>query len=143
MRPASIVRFERVYGAYIVIGLIQLALSWGAANALLQTQLAQAPNLPPSFGSTVLLAAYAVGVLIQLLLLYFIARRASDVARWILVIFFVLAVLGIVRGMLGGTLLAGLPGILSIVGFILYAVSVVLLFQPDARLWFQERRIRS
>lgn len=140
MRPQSIRRFEQVYVAAILIGIVQIAVSWGPLNAQMATALAAAPNLPAGFGATMLGIGYGVSLLIQLLLLFFIARRGSDVARWIYVILFALALLAIVRSIGQPNPLGLAPRILSIIGFVLQLIGLVLLFRPDAKAWFSRNR---
>jgi hypothetical protein len=68
MRPASIVNFERLYLGAIVVGLVNAYISWDHSLAVLGAQ----PTV--QFGPTFLLATIAGGLVIQLLLWFFIAR---------------------------------------------------------------------
>ncbi len=134
MRPQSIVRFDQVFLAIIVIGLIGFALNWESAMAQLNAN----PGLSQLGwdGTGVLIGMYAFSVTISLLLWYFVSRRASNVARWILT---VLTVYGLIS--LPFTLfLSPLPWpslIVAFVSAVLQAASVWLLFRPDAAAWFK------
>ncbi|WP_174298439.1 hypothetical protein [Sphingomonas bacterium] len=131
MRPISIVNFERCYLGAIVVGLVNSLL---VVPAMLRTpQVAQATA---TLGTGFLYGSIAIGIAITLLLWYFAARRASVVAKWIIVVFFAFGVLGLVRNAMAG-FPAGLSGVLSIVALVLQAVAVYLLFRPDANAWFR------
>lgn len=131
MRPMSIVSFERCYLGAILVGLVNSLL---VIPTMLRTpQVAQATA---TLGTGFLYGSILAGTVVTLLLWYFAARRASVVARWIIVVFFALAVLGILRNALAG-FPAGLSAVLAIVAFVLQAVSVYLLFRPDANAWFR------
>jgi hypothetical protein len=129
MRPKSIVLFERFVLASIGLGLLSLLLS-------LQTLSVVARMTGSSVGLLV-----GIPILIFLLygvLIYFVARQASSVARWIYV---VLAGFGLLFGLLGiGTLMAfpAVLVILTLAQHALTAASLFMLFQPDARAWFAQ-----
>ncbi len=132
-RPPSIVNFERCYLGALLVAAVNSALNWQrmmAVPAVAQAQVA--------IGSWYVPVTTALGYLIPLILWYFAARRASVVAKWIVVVLFGLGVLGLAAGLAMGTMSAGLGGVLSVVSFVLNAVAVWLLFRPDARAWFGE-----
>lgn len=134
MRPSSIVRFDRLYLASIAIGLIGNILEWPITMA----RLAENPDTA-ALGSSAAVAAggmIAVGVLIALLLWFFIAQRASTVAKWILVVFTVFAVGSLLLGFSSGAVILDTGGIVRIVAVALQAVAVFFLFRPDAAAWF-------
>jgi hypothetical protein len=132
-RPPSIITFERCYLGAVALGLVNNVLNW----TNLQEQMAAAPNsqlLPDWF----LPATIGVGLLITLLLWYFVARRASVVAKWILVVFFAIGLIG-VPGIISGVSAGLISPLLAIAGFVtltLNAIAVWMLFRPDAKLWF-------
>jgi hypothetical protein len=132
-RPQSIITFERCYLGGVALGLANNALNWSN----MQEQMAATPNsqlLPDWF----LPATIGVGLVITLLLWYFVARRASTVAKWILVVFFAIGLLGlpgIVAGVSSG-LIAPLMAIVGLITLALNAIAVWMLFRPDAKLWF-------
>lgn len=131
MRPKSIVTFEYVVLGTLVLGIISSFIN----RELAETQLADA-NMPAGF----LLWAQIAGIAINLLLLYFISRKGSPVAKWIYV---VLTALGIVFGLAGiAQVFAGgaLTVALTLVTFALSAYSLYLLFRPDANAWFNDGR---
>ena len=147
MRPTSIRRFELVYAANIVVAVVALVWVFSRLPAFMPAMPADAPaglsRMIPVFVAVVAVVA----VLIKVLLWYFIARRGSDVARWIFVILFVLAALSIARTAFfygsamfrGGTISIVSPTI-SAIDFALRTICLVLLFQPDATAWFKGER---
>jgi hypothetical protein len=138
MRPRSIILFERVYWLHIV----------AAAAWLTWSFLRMGHAVPPGgLEHPDRIRMLAVGVTsivsigIELLLWYFIARRGSNLARWIFAIFFGLAVLSMValgirfaQGALSPVRL-GVP----LLTMSLRIVSLWLLFRPDAAAWFRGR----
>ena len=130
-RPYSIVQFERFYLAALVIGLVNSALNWG----VVQAQFASNPAAQP-FGPGVFVALVGLGILIPLLLWYFVAHRASVVAKWILVLLFVLGAAALGRSIVAGNFPGGLRGILGAATLVLQAVAVWVLFRPDTKPWF-------
>ncbi|MGW8188710.1 hypothetical protein [Sphingomonas hankookensis] len=134
MRPSSIVRFDRLYLASIAVGLIGNILEW----PLTMARLAENPDTA-ALGSTAAVAAggmIAIGVVIALLLWFFIARRGSNVAKWILVVFTVFAIGSLVLGFTTGAVILDAGGIVRLVAVALQTAAVAFLFRPDAAAWF-------
>ena len=132
-RPPSIVSFERCYLGALLVGAVNAALNWQRMMAMPAVQQART-----TFGEWYLPATTALGYAIPLILWYFAARRASVVAKWIVVVLFALGVLGLLVGWAIGTMAPGLGGVLSLVSLVLNAIAVWLLFKPDAQAWFGE-----
>lgn len=130
MRPQSIVNFERIYILSIILSIVAAFVGWDTmmANPAVQR-----------FGPNFVWITEAVSLIIMLLLLYFIARRASVVAKWIFVILFLLGLIGFLM-QLGTLFQTGILGIIQIVQIVLQAIAVYLLFRPDARAWFADGR---
>lgn len=132
MRPKSIVNFERAVLAMVGLGIV---------NSFVTREQAETAMADAGMGGTGMLTGIlVVGTLLNLLLLYFISRKASPVAKWIYV---VLTALGLVFGLAGiGQVLKGnsLSVILTIVQYVLAAASLYLLFRPDANAWFNDGR---
>ncbi|WP_294326725.1 hypothetical protein [uncultured Sphingomonas sp.] len=134
MRPSSIVRFDRLYLASISVGLIGNILEW----PLTMARLAENPDTA-ALGSTAAVAAggmIAIGVVIALLLWFFIAQRGSNVAKWILVVFTVFAIGSLVLGFTTGAVILDAGGIVRLVAVALQTAAVAFLFRPDAAAWF-------
>ena len=134
MRPQSIVNFERLYLGALLLGVINLALAWNQTVASIEAQ------ANASAGPTLMALAIVFGVVIPLLLWYFVARKASVVAKWILVGLFVLGLAGVAVSLSQGTYPKGLGGILSAVSTLMQAAAIYFLFRPDAKAWFADGR---
>lgn len=133
MRPPSIVRFEQLYLGKIVLGVI--ASVWGL-NAIRQ---AVPGAVPPGLVLGALVAGLIVGLAIELTLLHFVVRRASDIARWIVVLFFGVSCASLIYGITHGSLFALGSYPVTLLAFTLSAGSVWCLFRPDALRWFKDR----
>ena len=135
MRPASIVNFERLYLGALVVGLINTVLTFEATLAEVRAQ----PGAE-TMGSTIFYISLAIGFLIPVLLWYFVARRASVVAKWIVVVLFLVGIAGFLIGISQPTAPNGIALILGIVSMLMQAGAVWMLFRPDAKAWFADGR---
>lgn len=133
MRPKSIDQFSMVYLAVIVVGLVSTALSWNDMLAQVSVQ-----RMMAQFGSASVYAVAVIGVLIQALLWYFIARRGSVVAKWIFVVLTVLAILSSLWGLAMAGAASMVIGVLGVATIVLQAIAIWLLFRPDTPAWFGE-----
>lgn len=133
-RPASIIRFERFYLAYIALGMIATGLNWSITSATPAVQEANAMIGPWYLPATIL---FGIGV--QLLLWYFAARRRSTIAKWVLVVFFALALVGTGLSLVSGQMPMTIGSVVAVISFLAYAGATVQLFAPDAKIWFGER----
>lgn len=137
-RPASIVRFEQLYAAHIGVGLAASLLAlMNSGAALLASGAAEYTRL-------LLPAGMVIALLTQAALWFGIARKGASVAKWILVVFTAVNVLGalfavfvLVTGFGGaGTSLPSLA--LSLVASVLLYAAVSMLFRPDTKPSFGE-----
>jgi hypothetical protein len=132
MRPNSIVNFERIVIVSILLGIVSSFLT----RAKMEAMMAGKPHL----SSSTTLGIQIVLILLYLVLIYFISRKGSPVAKWIYV---VLCVLGLVFGLVGLPLMmqmGPLPLVIAIVQYALSIASLYLLFRPDSKAWFSEGR---
>lgn len=129
MRPQSIIWFERLFLASIVVGLVNSVALYG--------EMAAAQPLSPA----VLTGTIALGIGINLALWYFAARRASNVARIILTILFALGIASLVFTLALGTFPAGIAGLLGALNWLLQAAAIVFLYRRDANGWFRGSRV--
>jgi hypothetical protein len=133
MRPASIVQFERFYLGAMGVGLINNVLSWNQTQAMMAD-----PALNPAgFGSGFQLGIMAISIAISLLLWYFIAKRGSNIAKWILVVLFGIGLIGILMSLSTMMAMGPIAMVLSLVGFAMQAYAVFMLFKPDAVAWLE------
>lgn len=135
MRPKSIELFEKVYLGAIAVGLINTFLSWSQVNAMLDDPRMQAAGV----GSGTLVFGLVVGILIPLLLWYFIARRASNVAKWIYIVLTALGVFAFLSSLANPLVPKGLVTILGAAAVGLQAYGAWLLFRPDAVAWLDSK----
>ena len=131
MRPRSIILFEQLFLVSLVLSLVPLVLGYGAATAAWSND----PNVRSvGLGPGFLIGAMVVDYAVYLLLWYLVARKASNVAKWILVVGVVLSLIAV------PSLLRGPWTLLTIIGLLVYALeiaAVVLLFKADAKAWLK------
>jgi hypothetical protein len=135
-QPPSIKRFDIFYLGSLAVYAVGFFLGYDAQVAQVRAQYAAAGvEMNPS---GILTGSFIVGILIGLALWWFVSSKGSNVARWILVAFFTLGVLGLVYGLTSGSL-GGLTlfSALSVVSTVLSAVAVYYLFQADAKAWLE------
>ena len=128
-RPNSIIQFERFYLAAIGVDVVNTILSWSEREerALLQPQM---------FGDATLPLMTAIGFGIALLLWFFIARKGSAIAKWVLAVFVVLALGWTLYAIPTGHYSMGLSGLLGLFSTVLQAYAAAMLFRGDAKPWF-------
>lgn len=136
MRPQSIVRFEQAYLASVLVGLINFAVTWtNKMEAVARDpRFAGNPQMA-QMGGTMMIGTVVIGVLISLLLWYLVARRGSEVAKWILVVFLLLSAIGVAMAVSQFAAIGALSAALTLLAFALNAFAVWQLFQPDAKAW--------
>lgn len=132
MRPSSIVNFERIVLLSVLLGIVNTVMIWDRLTAAVAAT---------GMGTGVAIGVQVLTVAIYLVLIWFIARRASNVARWI---YIVLCAIGLVFGAMGIGQVAALYGntvlVINLVQYVLALVSIWLLFRPDANAWFRGDR---
>ncbi len=134
-KPPSIARFEQFYWASVIIGLINTALNWGRAQAMLAT------NPLTTNAGWILPLTQVIGLGIAVLLWFFIVRRPSVVAKWVQVVFAAIGVFSLVMALfaiLTGGAAVGTQVVLGLIANALYIAAAVMLFKPDAKLWLGE-----
>ncbi len=133
MRPATIVLIERQNMLSIAGAAVGSVLGW---NELIEMAPAEA-----SAGERqgVMIAAIAITLLFALMLLYFIARRASAAAKWLFVAFNAYGVVSFAMDL-------GTPGAATNIPFVFDGITLVLtlycawlLFKPDAVAWLESK----
>src|SRR6186997_2944238 len=122
MRPASIVYFERLSILSILVGIAFTFLTWDS-----DVKVAPDANLGTAFVPVV----QGISLAILLLLIFLISRAASVIAKWILVVLFVLGIL-FMAPMLPQALGQGLVGLLQLSQLVVQAAALYFLFTPEA-----------
>jgi glucan phosphoethanolaminetransferase (alkaline phosphatase superfamily) len=131
MRPPSILNFERVVLLGLALGVLSSFLTWDDTVAAVSAT---------GMGSGTVIAIQAVTIALYLILLWFISRKGSPVAKWIYV---VISVISLAIGLAGfGQIMksGALQLILTLAQYALALVSLWLLFRPDAKAYFADGR---
>ena len=131
VRPKSIRLFELCYLGSILVGAANTALTWAETNASVEA--AQVKQmLGPWF---VPLSAVFIYTL-WLLLWYFTARARSNVARWVVVVFYALSLVGFLFSLGVAAPPESVTLALSVLSLALTTAAVFFLFRRDAAEWF-------
>jgi hypothetical protein len=129
-RPKSIRLFETFYLGSVLVEAVNTAMTWAETSANPQTMDVK-QMLGPWFPALLTVFTFTL----WLLLWYFTARARSNVARWAVVIFYALALIGFVFSLAVGAPPAAIPLSLSVVSLVLTTLAVVCLFRRDAVTW--------
>jgi len=131
MRPRSIVAFERLLVVALALDLLINLASWSAFPA----QLA-AKGLPTSPVLILLLCLFSPAL--GAVFLYFVGRRGSNVARWILTVLVALGVVGFVVILAADFRAAATPLFAATAtSEVLKVIAVTRLFTAEAARWFE------
>ncbi|KQR87709.1 hypothetical protein ASG07_02130 [Sphingomonas sp. Leaf343] len=122
MRPKSVVQAERIYLA--------------ATGLLLASSVAVWPELTAAygFGLAAGVTAFTVGAFLLLILLT--TRRGSGISRILLTILTAFGVASLLYQIATAQLAFGLLGVINTVQVVLTVIGAVLLFRPNAGIWF-------
>lgn len=134
MRPQSIIRFEQLYLGSLALGILNYFLSYDSMIEQLEADPAIAQMGFASLGFVLGTAVFSYAI--SLILWYFIARRANNVLRWVLLILTVFGLISL------PTSLGTLPVVSMVLTLILTAMQLVALFflwRPDANEWFANK----
>lgn len=134
MRPKSIVHYEYAYLGSVLLGIVVTAITWTANN---QTE--EVEKIRAMLGASFLPILYVFIYTLSLALWYFTARVPNTIAKWIVVGWFALSLIGFAMALAAGNVPNDLPGLIAATALLLNAIAVYLLFRPDARAWFGER----
>lgn len=136
-RPKSIVAFERVFWVSVAVGLIGGILGW---NDVLETYRREPSIAAMGFGNEFLIAMWCISLAFQLLFWYLIARKGSNVMRWIYVVLMGFGIISALATIGNPAMPGGISQITSLASTALTAVAIFLLFRPDASDWFTKKR---
>lgn len=131
MRPRSIVWFERT--TYLWFGLSTVN------TFIVYYRIRAQPTDPSHAGPGILFAILFLSLAIYWLLLWLIAYRANNVARWIFVILTGIGLLSLlqIREIIA---FGGVSPMIALVENFLSVALIWLLFRADSRDWFAGRR---
>lgn len=131
MRPASITMFDRLFLGSLGLGLVNVVLSYDTTIGQLEANpaVAEMGLAGPGF----VIATMAFGYGISLLLWFLTARKAVNVAKWVLVVLTVIGTLGTPLALVD----VPLPqAIITVVLTVMQLAALWFLFRPDAKAWF-------
>jgi len=121
--------FDRLFLASLALSAVAAVVSWETIAAELTSQPGMAEI---GMGSGLLAGIVALSFAISLLLWFLVAYKASNVAKWILVVLAAISLISL-PGMLAGPW--NLTNILGAVAYVLEIAALGFLFRPDARAW--------
>lgn len=137
-KPDSIVLFDRLFLGSMALGILNFVFEWSKTKAAL----VNSPEIAAAgLGTGFIIATFVGGMILNLIIWYFISARASKIAKWIFTVFFVVGLLFILTSLnnpLGpkGIALAGTLVITALQGAATY-----MLFRPDAIAWFDSKHV--
>ena len=136
MRPTSIIRFDRLYLGSIAFSVVSTAYSFEKTRS----QLANDPSsVQLGLGTGFLVTTVAFSTGLMLLLWFLIARRASNVAKWILVALTALGLIMMIT-MFADLSVKNVPELaLMFASTGLLLIALYYLFQRDAREWLASK----
>ena len=129
MRPKSIILFERLFLVSVALTALDAFLSFDDTLAQMKRDPAM---VSLGWGAGTLTITAVLYVLVLLALYYFIARRASNLAKWVLTVIVLLGLSALPRSF---ALQSGAELVIVVAGSLLALAAVVFLFLPDARNW--------
>ena len=136
-RPKSIIAFERAFWASFAVGLLGGILSWNQVLAAYERE----PSIAAlGFGSGFLIAIWCISLAFQFLFWYLIARKASNVTRWIYVVLMGLGIISALATINDPAMPGGVSWIFSLASSALTALAIFFLFRPDASDWLTKKR---
>jgi hypothetical protein len=135
MKPHSMKLFDYAYLGSMFLGLLQFVTGYGTLKAEVARQsetsgVSLSPLLP--------LGAYVVFAAIGLLLWFLVSRKRVILAKWIIVLFFLLSLVSV-----GGYLAGPMPlyEIYGLLALIAQAVAVAMLFRGDSIRWLNDKDV--
>jgi hypothetical protein len=132
MRPQSIVMFERLFLLSLALSAVSFLVNYDAMVAALQSEAALRDL---GLGSGFALGLFAFGLAVYLLLWFFIARKASNIAKWVYVVLLALSIPSLVSSL--STFSFSMGGLLGIAVYALEVAAAVFLFRADAIAWLK------
>ena len=133
MKPQSIKLFDYFYLGALFLSVLSFISGYNATKAQLATQgAANGVSISP----VVAVVGFAIAMGIGLLLWYLVSRQRSTIAKWIIVLLFLLSLATIGSYFAGPMPLTEIYGLLSL---LCHAVAVSLLFRGDAIRWLENK----
>ncbi|HXN87115.1 MAG TPA: hypothetical protein VN867_13665 [Candidatus Binataceae bacterium] len=125
--PSNVARFEQLMYLAIAFGVIEAALNWN--RAVLEAD--------PVGGATFVVIVQGSILLSDVILIWLIARRRKNWARWLALISFLVEIPFRVNTYIDLFQTDAFAGVLSAAQDLLQMIALYLVFTGDARDWFQ------
>jgi hypothetical protein len=134
MRPESIILFERLFLVSLAVSAVSFAIGYEDTMRIAASDPAMRQF---GLGEGFILGTLAVSFAIYLLLWYLIAHKASNVAKWILIVLVAIGAASVPLALSGPL---GLTVWLNLAVYALEIAALVVLFRADAKAWFRGER---
>ncbi|MBB6424319.1 hypothetical protein [Sphingopyxis sp. JAI128] len=131
-RPPSIIWFERFFWGSILIGFLSAGFAWKDMAREIERDAAM---MSATTGLVFLGFVLAITVGISIAFWYFIARRGSNVAKWIYVVWTGLGSLWTLVSLFDPAAVRGAALVASLISTLLTLASIACLFRADAVAW--------
>jgi hypothetical protein len=133
MRPQSIRRFDLFYLAALALSLLAFLLGYDDIVASVEAE-SSAAGL--QMGANVAIGTFIFGMVLYLLLWFLVSRRRVGIARWIIVLLFLVNLTGVRAIFTAGLTVQNAISLLSL---LLSAVAIYYLFRPETAAWLDGR----
>jgi Kef-type K+ transport system membrane component KefB len=137
-RPVSIVLFERLWIAALMLGAVNMAVAWPLTLALYRDSgLFDAFRIAPRLGLALI---DGISLLLPLAVLMLVARAGSRIASWVALLLAAWALVVIGRMLGERAAVPGSRGMLAALCILLQVAGAGMLLRPDARVWMKRKR---
>lgn len=133
-RPKSIIAFEWSLWASFSVGLVGGILAW---NDILEIYQSEPSMAALGLGSGFMIAMWLISFAFMLLFWFMIARRGSNVTKWIYAVLMSVGILMTLLSLNGPAAPKGVLLIANLGSSALTAFSIFCLFRADAANWFK------
>lgn len=129
-RPPSIIWFERFFWGSILIGFLSAGFAWNDIAREIESDAVSSTT-----GIVFLAFIFAITIGISIAFWYFIARRGSNIAKWIYTVWMGLGSLWTLVTLFDPTAVRGGALAASLISTLLTLASIACLFRADAVAW--------
>lgn len=129
-RPRSIIWFERFFWGSILIGFLSAGFAWNDIAREIESDAVSSTT-----GIVFLAIIFAITIGISIAFWYFIARRGSNIAKWIYTVWMGLGSLWTLVTLVDPAAVRGAALAASLISTLLTLASIACLFRPDAAAW--------
>lgn len=133
VRPKSIILFEWLYLASLLLGVAATAMTWSDNMDSMQ-----AVQVERMFGPLLVPLSVVFIYSLWVMLWYGVARARSTIARWGVVLFTALSVLSYAARLIDGSAFDSMSAVVVLFSMLFGVAAAVMLFRPDASAWFRQ-----